>query len=86
MVAYFMDMKAIPGGSATEQQGTLIINPYATGSHNFIGRRHGGKGESMANDGAFNVLYLDGHAQAMNSYPSFSPATDPFWGRPSSNP
>jgi len=86
MVAYFMDMKDIPGGTAAEQQGTLIINPYSAGSQNFIGRRHGGNGESMANDGGFNVLYLDGHVKAMRSYPSFSPATDPFWGRQSSNP
>ena len=86
MVAYFMDMKDIPSGTAAEQQGTVILNPYAANCKDFIGRRHGGNGESMANDGSFNVLYLDGHVKAMHSYPSFSPATDPFWGRQSSNP
>jgi len=86
MVAYFMDMKDIPGGTATEQQGTLIINPYSTGYQNFIGRRHGGNGESMANDGTVNILYLDSHVKALHSYPSSDPANDPFWGRQSSNP
>lgn len=86
MVAYFMDMKGIPGGSATEKIGTLIINPYTAGSERFIGHRHGGKGESMANNGNANVLFLDGHVTAMKIPQPFSPATNPFWGRPSSNP
>jgi prepilin-type N-terminal cleavage/methylation domain-containing protein/prepilin-type processing-associated H-X9-DG protein len=85
-VAYFMDMKGIPSGTATEKEGVLIINPYLSGYQNFIGRRHGGQGESPANDGSVNVLYLDGHVAALHAYPSSSPGTDPFWGKRSSNP
>jgi prepilin-type N-terminal cleavage/methylation domain-containing protein/prepilin-type processing-associated H-X9-DG protein len=85
-VAYFMDMKDIPNGSASEQQGVVCINPYASNYKDFIGRRHGGHGESMANDGSFNVMYLDGHVKAMHSYPDGSASTNPFWGRQSSNP
>ncbi|MCF6177082.1 MAG: type II secretion system GspH family protein [Victivallaceae bacterium] len=86
-VAYFMDMKGIKGGSAAQQQGTVIINPWIAATRKqFIGRRHGGSGESAANNGSFNILYLDGHTGSMNTYPSFDTIANPFWGRREANP
>jgi prepilin-type N-terminal cleavage/methylation domain-containing protein/prepilin-type processing-associated H-X9-DG protein len=88
-VSYFMDMKGIPSGSASEIEGTLLITPWKAGFERFIGRRHGGSGESSANNGSFNVLYIDGHTKSLNSYPAYAAGaykTNPFWGRRSSNP
>jgi prepilin-type N-terminal cleavage/methylation domain-containing protein/prepilin-type processing-associated H-X9-DG protein len=82
---YFMDMKGIPTGTASEQQGVLILTPSAASCKDFIGRRHGGNGESPMNNGSANVQYLDGHVGTLSTYPSFDYVNDPFWGRTSSN-
>jgi prepilin-type N-terminal cleavage/methylation domain-containing protein/prepilin-type processing-associated H-X9-DG protein len=78
---YFIDMKGDPAGSASAQEGKTILNPwlYETAVRPFIAFRHGGGGEG-ANTGRANLLYIDGHAGNINTYPPTS-GSDPFWRR-----